>query len=125
MTPLAQLQLSDHGDATVAAVAGEVDASNAGELAGDLRELVTNRSTRLVVDLSPTRYLDSAGINLLFSLGEELRGHQVTLLLVVDPASPVARMLRLTGVDKANPMFSSLAEALAPWPDRPAGSPGR
>jgi anti-anti-sigma factor len=114
MTPLADLQVSNHGDAAVAAIVGEVDASNAGQLAADLRELVNNRSTQLVVDLSPTSYLDSAGINLLFSLGEELRAHQVTLRLVVEPHSPVARMLALTGLNKANPTFASLAEALAP-----------
>ena len=113
MTPLAELQVSRHGDATVAAISGEVDASNAPELAADLRDLISNRSTQLVVDLSPTRYLDSAGINLLFGLGEELRSHQVGLRLVVDPASPVARMLALTGLDKANPTFASLLDALA------------
>ena len=114
MTPLAELRSSRHGDAIVAEIVGEVDASNTGEIAGDLRELVSNRSTRMVVDLSPTRYLDSAGINLLFSLGEELRAHQVQLRLVVDPASPVARMLALTGLDKANATFASLSAALAP-----------
>jgi anti-anti-sigma factor len=114
MTPLAELRTSRHGDAMVAEVLGEVDASNTAAIAGDLRDLVSNRSTRLVVDLSPTRYLDSAGINLLFSLGEELRSHQVQLRLVVDPGSPVARMLALTGLDKANATFESLAAALAP-----------
>jgi anti-anti-sigma factor len=113
MTPLAEVHVDEHGDATVAAIVGEVDASNAAELADDLRRLVTNRSTQLVVDLSPTSYLDSAGINLLFGLGEELRAHQVTLRLVVDPASPVARMLGLTGLDRVNPTFASLPEALA------------
>ena len=114
MTPLAELRTTRHGDAVVAEIVGEVDASNAPQIAGDLRDLVNNRSTRLIVDLSPTRYLDSAGINLLFSLGEELRAHQVQLRLVVDPASPVARMLALTGLDKANATFASLSDALAP-----------
>jgi hypothetical protein len=38
----------------------------------------------------------------------------VQLRLVVDPASPVARMLQLTGLDKANATFESLTPALAP-----------
>jgi anti-sigma B factor antagonist len=113
MTPLAELRMSDHGEVAVAAIVGEVDASNAGELGADLRRLVSNHSTRLVVDLSGTRYLDSAGINVLFSLGEELRAHQLALALVVDPASPVARMLSLTGLDKANPTFATVDGALA------------
>jgi anti-sigma B factor antagonist len=113
MTPLAELRVSEHDGVVVAAIVGEVDASNAAELGAGLREHVDNRSKRLVVDLSPTRYLDSAGINLLFGLGEELRAHQVTLELVVDPGSPVARMLSLTGLDKANRTSATLDEALA------------
>lgn len=114
MTPMAELRTTRHGDAVVAEILGEVDASNTPQIAGELRDLVNNRSTRLIVDLSPTRYLDSAGINLLFNLGEELRSHQVQLRLVVDPASPVARMLALTGLDKASATFDSLTVALAP-----------
>jgi anti-anti-sigma factor len=113
MTPLAELQVSERGGVVVAAIAGEVDASNALELAAGLRELVSNRSSRLVVDLSPTHYLDSAGINLLFSLGEELRAHQVALVLVVEPGSPVERMLSLTGLQRTNPTFASVRDALA------------
>jgi anti-anti-sigma factor len=111
--PLAQLRVEWRDGVPVAAVDGEVDASNAGELGAELRELVTNRSLMLVIDLGPTQYLDSAGINLLFSLGEELRAHQVVLRLVVDPGSPVARMLALTGLDKSIPTFPTVAGALA------------
>jgi anti-anti-sigma factor len=111
--PLAQVRVDWRDGVPVAAVDGEVDASNAGELGVQLRELVTNRSTLLVIDLGPTEYLDSAGINLLFSLGEELRAHQVVLRLVVDPESPIARMLRLTGLDKSAPTYPTVAGALA------------
>jgi anti-anti-sigma factor len=111
--PLAQVRVDWREGVPVASVDGEVDASNAGELAAELRELVTNRSMLLVVDLGPTQYLDSAGINLLFSLGEELRAHQVVLRLVVDPESPVARMLALTGLDKTTPTYPTVAGALA------------
>ena len=120
--PLAQVRVDWHGDVPVAAVEGEVDASNAAELGGELRELVTNRSTQLVVDLGPTQYLDSAGINLLFNLEHELRAHQVVLRLVVDPESPVARMLALTGLDKADPTFPTVgrrARRLNPGRARP------
>jgi anti-anti-sigma factor len=111
--PLAQLRVDWREGVPVVAVDGEVDASNAGELGAELRELVTNRSLLLVIDLGPTQYLDSAGINLLFSLNEELRAHQVVLRLVVDPESPVARMLALTGLDKTTATFASVASALA------------
>lgn len=111
--PLVQVRVDWHGDVPVAAVEGEVDASNASDLRVELGGLVTNRSTQLVVDLGPTEYLDSAGINLLFGLGEELQAHQVALRVVVVPESPIARMLSLTGLDKSVPTFPTVAAALA------------
>jgi anti-anti-sigma factor len=113
VTSPAEVRVAWHGDVPVAAVHGEVDAANAPEVRADLRGLVTNRSTDLVVDLSPTRYLDSAGINLLFSLGGELQARQLTLRLVIARGSPVARMLALTGLDRANPTYAAVDEALA------------
>ena len=110
--PLAQVRVDWRGDLPVASIEGEIDASNAGELGTELRGLVTNRSRRLVIDLGPTQYLDSAGINLLFNLEEELRAHQVVLRLVVDPESSVKRMLSLTGLDKTVPTFPTVAAAL-------------
>ena len=86
MNPLARVDVEWHGDTPVAAVDGEVDASNVGDVAAVLRQLVTNRSNELVVDLSPTSYLDSAGINLLFALGDELRSRQLTLRIVIGAA---------------------------------------
>jgi anti-sigma B factor antagonist len=111
--PLAQLRVDWRDGVAIAAVEGEVDASNARELGAELRDLVSNRSMLLVVDLGPTEYLDSAGINLLFSLGEELRSHQVVLRLVVDPESSIARMLALTGLNKSTPTYPTVAGAIA------------
>ena len=112
MNPLARVDVEWHGDTPVAAVDGEVDASNVSDIAAALRQLVSNRSNELVVDLSPTSYLDSAGINLLFALGDELRSRQLTLRVVISAASPVARMLAITGLDRVYPSYPTVAEAL-------------
>ena len=113
MNPLARVDVEWHGDTPVAAVDGEVDASNVADVAAALRNLVTNRSSELVVDLSPTDYLDSAGINLMFALGDELRSRQLTLRLVIAPKSPIARMLSITGLDRVHPTYPTVAEALS------------
>jgi anti-anti-sigma factor len=102
-----------HGDLPVARVEGEVDASNAAELGIRLRELVTNRSVGLIVDLTATTYLDSAGINLLFVIGDQLVARQQRLQLVVAPGSPIARMLAITSLDRIHPVHHSVTEALA------------
>ena len=110
---LAQLSEERHGGVTVARVSGEVDASNAPWLEARLRAALTNQSDGLVVDLTATTYLDSAGIALLFGLATALRQHQQQLRLVVAEDSPIARMVRLTGLAAAVPTHATLETALA------------
>ena len=116
MTSIAGVQLEWRADGAVAALAGEVDAANARQLGVELRAPLTNRSAGLIVDLTGLRYLDSAGINLLFALGDELRSRQQTLRLVVGATTPVARMLAITGLDRVQPTHHTVADALAAGP---------
>ena len=112
MKPLARVVAEWHGEAPVGVVEGEVDASNVAEVGVALRGLVTNQSSLLIVDLSQTAYLDSAGINLMFSLGDELRSRQLALRLVIAPGSAIARMTAITGLDKTFPTYATVADAL-------------
>ncbi len=113
MSAIAEVGGERRGDVVVARVRGEIDASNAGWIGGQVRALLTNQSDSLVLDLADTSYVDSAGIALIFSLNEELRTHQQQLHLVVGEVSPIARMLGLAGVDSAIPTHGLLETALA------------
>lgn len=113
MSLLARVVEDRHDDVSVAAIEGEIDSSNVHEIGGRLRALLTNRSTTLIVDLTDTSYLDSAGINLLFELSGELTDRQQRLLLVVPPASPTLRMLEIAGLMGAIPTHETRAAALA------------
>jgi anti-anti-sigma factor len=113
VSTLARLEDEWHDEVPVARLHGEVDASNVKEIGDRLRSLLSNRSVAMVVDLSQTTYLDSAGINLLFALGEEMRGRQQRLGLVVAEASPIARMIDLTGLNQSVPVHQTLPDALA------------
>jgi anti-sigma B factor antagonist len=113
VSTLARLEDEWHDEVPVARLHGEVDASNVKEIADRLRALLSNRSVAMVVDLTQTTYLDSAGINLLFALGEEMRGRQQRLGLVIADGSPISRMIVLTGLDQSIPVRATLAEALA------------
>jgi anti-sigma B factor antagonist len=113
MTVLLEITEEWHDDVPVLRLDGEIDVANVEEIRSRMRALVTNRALALVVDLSPTTYLDSAGINLLFATAEEMRGRQQQLYVVLPEASPVMRMVTLTGLDQALPTFGSLEEALA------------
>ena len=113
MTSLAGVREEWHGPVPVAHVEGEVDIANVEDVAAGLRGLMSNRSTALIVDLSTTSYLDSAGINLLYAIGEELRSRQQTLRLVLPERAPVARVVTITSLDKAFATYRRLDEALA------------
>ena len=113
MSPLARV-IDEHVDTiAVAAIEGEVDSSNVAEIGRRLRETLTNKSVALVVDLARTSYLDSAGINLLFALGAELRKRQQRLHLCVPAGSPIARMLAITGIESAMPVHDTRDAAVA------------
>jgi anti-anti-sigma factor len=98
--PLARIAEEWRDDVMVAGIEGEIDASNVADIGLRLRSLLSNRSSAMVVDLSATTYLDSAAINLLFTLRDEMGFHQQRLALVVPGGSPIARMISLTGLDR-------------------------
>jgi anti-anti-sigma factor len=110
---LARVTEEQHDDLPVAVVEGEIDASNSREIGERLRRLLTNRSTALVIDLTETTYMDSAGIHLLFGLAAELTDRQQRLALVVPPDSQLVRVVTITGLDQAVDVHATRADALA------------
>ena len=100
-------------DVAVVALEGEIDASNARDVAARIRAALTNRSLALVVDLSETTYIDSAGLNELFALDVELRQRRQALHLVMRPGSAVARVADIVGLDRTVPTHADRATALA------------
>jgi anti-anti-sigma factor len=113
MRPLARIVPETRGEEIVVArIEGEIDMSNAPTVGHRLRDLLTNRSVALIVDLGPTTHLDSSGIALLFGLLDELRRRQQQLHVVVPEGSQLLRVLRITGFDRAAPMHSTVEDAL-------------
>ena len=114
MRQLARLVPETHGDdVVVARIEGEIDMSNAQVLGNRLRDLLTNRSVALIVDLGPTTYLDSSGIALLFGLADELSRRQQRLHIVVPEDSQLVRAIQITGLDRAVPMHTTLDRAVS------------
>ena len=114
MTTSAQVAVERHGAAVVARLNGEVDMTNAGYVGDELRSSVPNDATALVVDLSDTRYIDSAAISLLFELARRLARRRQDLRLVVPDGSPLVRVLEITEIHTAAALHPTLDSALAP-----------
>jgi anti-anti-sigma factor len=113
MTTSAEIAVERRDAAIVARLAGEVDMTNSGYVAGELAGSVPNDAETLVVDLSQTRYLDSAAIELLFDLARRLRRRRQSLRLVLPSGSPLKRVLELTEIHAAAPVHESVDAALA------------
>jgi anti-sigma B factor antagonist len=109
---LGDVQFTRRTDVLVAELAGEVDMSNAEGIGQAIVETTSNRESTVVLDLSTLHYLDSAGIQLLFKLREQLRARCQMLALVIPARSASNDALRLAGVTSHVEMFETLEDAL-------------
>ncbi len=94
----------------------DIDAANAAALREQLADCVGHSTDRLIVDLSGTRYIDSAGIDMLFRLSELLRQRRAKLLLVIEPESPLARLAEIVGMSRSMAIHASVEDALGAQP---------
>jgi anti-sigma B factor antagonist len=110
---LASLATARIGSVLVVTVTGEIDRSNGDELHQTILELVDADAGGLVIDLSPTRFLDSAGLDLLFDLQRRLRARGKQLSLCLEDGAMVRRTLNVAGADALIPCANDLATAVA------------
>lgn len=110
----------------VARPRGDIDAANTAIVDEALVRSLEPEGDRLVIDLSETRYLDSAALDMLFRLSDRLRHRRGSLRLVLPVGSPLRRLAEIVGMPKVIPVHETLTEALnacARQPDQQSGSP--
>ena len=96
----------------VAVLPVDVDVANATRLGDALAEAVGHEAPCLIADLSQTRYLDSAGLNMLFALSARLQHRRRELRLVVPPEAMIMRLVQIASLESAAPVHPTVAEAL-------------
>ncbi len=96
----------------------DIDAANAATIHQQLADTLDPDSLSLIVDLGGTRYLDSAGIDMLLRLGERFDHRRAKLILVIPDGSQLARLATIVGLPDALAVHPSLSAALqyAPKP---------
>jgi anti-anti-sigma factor len=97
---LGGLTVREDNGIVVARMRGDIDLSNATAIREHVLGTVSNTALGLVVDLTSTRYVDTAGVNLLLELAERLGTRQQELRLVVPQKGGVRRILDLIGAEK-------------------------
>lgn len=106
-TPL-QIESRREGEETaVISLVGEVDVANTGQVRQAALGLLSEGVKRLVVDLSRTEYMDSAGLGLLIGLQRRLREAGGVLGL----AGLKAQVQRVFDVTKLSRIFAIYSDA--------------
>jgi anti-anti-sigma factor len=113
LTETGRVELVSERDVVIARLIGEIDLSNADQLEHEVSRALSNLSRTLVLDLTECRYLDSAGIRLIFGLSERLSRRGQDLRLVVPEGVAIERVLRLTNVGEVASLDRTVEQALA------------
>jgi anti-sigma B factor antagonist len=108
----AEIVLDRRDGSIVARLSGEVDMSNATYVRDQLLSSMPNEALALVLDITGCRYLDSAAIEVLFDVSRRLGRRRQELRLVMPSDSPLKRVIELTEVHTAAPVYESLEAAL-------------
>jgi anti-anti-sigma factor len=104
------------GGVPVITAPAEIDITNAGQLRAILAEWHARGHTTVVVDLTGTRFCDSAGLHVLVRAHQRAVPEGGGLRLAIRPDSAVLRIFTVTGLDGVIPRFASVDQALAQVP---------
>jgi anti-anti-sigma factor len=107
MSDLVRIEPTDIEGARLIRVIGEIDLSNVSEAMDAIIGAVPHDAALVVVDLSDTTYIDSAGIAMLFRLAERLGYSRQQLRLVVPTDAPIRPVLELTRLTSVIPVVDS------------------
>jgi anti-sigma B factor antagonist len=107
------------GQTAVIVAAGEIDLTNAESLRDALLSALNAGAPGLIVDLTATTFLDSAGVTALVRASRRASASGAALRLAVT-APAVLRVLSLVGIDQLIPVYPSVVTALDSLPQATA-----
>jgi anti-sigma B factor antagonist len=100
------------GRVAIVTLPAEIDLANAEQVRQDLLSVVAQGATRVIADMAPTTFCDSAGMTALVRVVQQATARGSGLRLAAS-ARAVTRVLALTGVDKLIEVYPSVAAAMA------------
>jgi anti-anti-sigma factor len=90
---------------------GEIDMANARDIGARIVAAIPNSTLGVVLDLSGTTYLDSAGIQVIFDLAERLSSRQQQFRVAVPEGARVRRVLDIVRLEGTVPIDVSADDA--------------
>jgi anti-anti-sigma factor len=93
------------GHRVALSVIGEVDVASVSLLAEAIESALADGASDLWIDLSPTSFMDSAGLHLLLATRERAADLNRRLAIVA-PSRPVQRLFDVAGVSAMLPLYA-------------------
>lgn len=101
------------GGPLVAAVSGDVDIANAGELVDAvLTGVEANAKAGVVLDFTTVAFMDSTGLRAILEIARRL-DEEAAGIVVINPAGSVRKLLSLAGLDDRIPVVEDIGQAAA------------
>lgn len=106
------ISYTDTGDVRRITINGRFDVGGNDSVATKLQDLSEEPGkNRVIVDLSPLRFLASIGIRAIVASAKAVKARGGKMVLVVPSSSSVMMSIKATGVDQLVPVFGSASEA--------------
>ena len=101
------------GDVAVAQLHGDVDLTNTALIAGDVLQAVPRGVLGVVIDLTHVRYIDSAGVQMIFELIREHAVRRQGIAFALPEGSPIGRLITITNLNEVAMFRCSAHECAA------------
>jgi anti-anti-sigma factor len=108
MSDALEIEADSHDSWSVLSLRGEVDIATVALLEERI-DAALEGGSQLVLDLTGVSFIDSTGLRLVISTRQRLTEDGELALVVAD--GPVTRLLEITGLDGAFPVFATVEEA--------------
>ncbi len=108
-----EVQVERSGNVAVARPMKDIDAANAEEVRLLLTAAVDGHCDALIVDLQAVRYIDSAGIDMLFRLAALLVDRRSELRVVIPEGAPLRRLAEIVALPEAMGLDVTVEESRA------------
>lgn len=99
------------GDVTVCALSGEININTSPDLRKVFDELITKKTTKVILDMGGVNYIDSSGLATLIEMLRRMKKYDGKLRLC-NLSDKIRSLFEITKLTKLFEMFNSEAEAL-------------
>ncbi|HVF20776.1 MAG TPA: STAS domain-containing protein [Mycobacteriales bacterium] len=106
------IDVAREGLVVVARLRGDIDMASIPAVSAHVLDALTMDVAGLVVDLTEVKYVDSAGVQMLFDLARRLEAGRQGMALALAADSPVRGLLRITSLDQAVAICTTYDDAM-------------